>query len=270
MSGLSTFRNIYLMELRKLITYRSDFWINFLGQTIFSILIAFYLWSSIFEAQGVDSINGFTLNKIFFYYLIVPIVFRLQQGETIGAISGDIYEGRLNKFLLYPLSFYLYKIATYLAHSSFFIFQLFALTFIYSVFFDTKSEVSFSFVNLTLFVIVLIVSSITYFFLNSITELLAFWADNIWSLGVVTRFITSFFGGAIIPISFFPQWSLEILNYTPFPYMINFPMKVFFGEFTYFSYFQSLGILLLWMGLFAALSHFIWTKGKYQYTGVGI
>jgi ABC-2 type transport system permease protein len=270
MSALSTFKNIYFMELRKLITYRADFWINFLGQTVFSILIAFYLWTSIFESQGVDTINGFTLNKIFFYYLIVPIVFRLQQGETIGAISGDIYEGRLNKFLLYPLSFYLYKIATYLAHSSFFIFQLFALTIIYSVFFDTKNEVNFTFINLFLFVIVLIVSSITYFFLNSITELLAFWADNIWSLGVVTRFMTSFFGGAIIPISFFPQWALSILDYTPFPYMINFPMKVFFGEYTLSTYFQSLTILMMWMGLFAVVSNSIWTKGKYQYTGVGI
>jgi uncharacterized protein YyaL (SSP411 family) len=81
------------MELRKIITYRADFWVNFIGQTIFSIIISYYLWQAIFASQGATSMNGFSLDKIIFYYLMVPIISRIQQGEMIGSISREIYDG---------------------------------------------------------------------------------------------------------------------------------------------------------------------------------
>ncbi len=266
----SWIKQVYLMELRKIITYRADFWVNFVGQTIFSILISYFLWLSIFESNSATQINGYTLNKIIFYYLIVPIVFRIQQGETIGAISGDIYNGTLNKYLLYPISFYTYKITTYIANSTFFFLQLCTIALVYYFFINTDSNIKLSFINFLLFSIVLMVSSLTYFYLNSITELIGFWADNIWSLGVITRFLTRFLGGGLIPLSFFPIWSVELLQFTPFPYIVDFPMKVFFGDFTYVSYIQSLIILSLWTLLFRFISKTVWNRGQYQYTGIGI
>ena len=127
---------VYGMELRKIITYRADFWINFIGQTIFSIIIAYFLWVAIFEAKNVSQMQGFTLNKIIFYYLIVPIVFRIQQGETIGGISREIYEGSLNKYILYPINFFNYKVISYLAHSTFFFAQLCLIMGLYIFFFE--------------------------------------------------------------------------------------------------------------------------------------
>ena len=261
---------VYLMELRKIITYRADFWVNFVGQTLFSILISYFLWFAIFEANGSDRINGFTLNKIIFYYLIVPITFRIQQGETIGSISGDIYEGRLNKFLLYPISFYYYKLTTYLAHSTFFLVQLIFLTLIYYFGINSDQDISITLLNFSLFVFILIISSVTYFFMNSIAELVSFWADNTWSLGVMIRFFTSFFGGALIPLSFFPEWAVKALAYTPFPYIIDFPMKVFFGEFTASLYITSILTLIGWTLFFGLISNIVWSRGRYHYSGIGI
>lgn len=261
---------VYGMELRKIITYRADFWINFIGQTIFSIIIAYFLWVAIFEAKDVSEMQGFTLNKIIFYYLIVPIVFRIQQGETIGGISREIYEGSLNKYILYPINFFKYKIITYLAHSTFFFAQLCLIMSIYLLFFETENFYSFSIIDFLLFTVLIFFSTLCYFSLNAISELIAFWADNIWSLGVIIRFMVKFLGGAMIPLVFFPTLLQDALEYTPFPYIIHFPMKVFFGEYSQVEYFQNLFILNLWTCAFLIITRFIWNKGKLQYTGVGI
>ena len=106
--------------------------------------------------------------------------------------------------------------------------------------------------------------------LNSLSELIAFWADNIWSLGVIIRFATKFFGGAMIPLTFFPEWANTVLAYTPFPYIVHFPMKVFFGEIDLNTILINIGILIFWTIIFYFISKLIWNKGKYSYTGVGI
>lgn len=261
---------VYLMELRKIITYRADFWVNFFGQTFFSIIISYFLWDAIFEANNTDHMNGFTLKKLVLYYLVAPIMFRIQQGETIGAISREIYEGSLNKFLIYPINFYIYKITTFFSHSTFYFFQLCLMIFGFQLFFYDPVIYEFSIINFLLFSILLGLTSLCYFAMNSITEFIAFWADNIWSLGVITRFFTRFFGGVLIPLTFFPDWAKTALKFTPFPYIVNFPIQVFFGNYTVTSFLGSLVALIVWTGIFFLISRLLWRKGLYSYSGVGI
>jgi ABC-type uncharacterized transport system permease subunit len=83
-----------------MITYRADFWVNFFGQTLFSLTIAYFLWKSIFTSSNVTQMNGYNIEGMIFYYLIVPLIFRIQQGQGIGFISREIYDGSLNKYLL--------------------------------------------------------------------------------------------------------------------------------------------------------------------------
>ncbi len=263
-------RQVFLMELRNLITYRSDFWVNFFGQTFFSLIIAYFLWNSIFAYSGEKTLQGYTIQSMIFYYLAVPLIFRIQQGQGIGFISREIYDGSLNKYILYPISTYQYKISTYLAHSSFFILQLGLMVGVYNLFFYDPAIYSFSFFNTSLFLVSIFISSLSFFYLFTLCEVLAFWFDNIWSLGVILRFSTSFFGGALIPLKFFPMELQEILKLTPFPYLIDFPMNSLLGSINISHYGYNLFISIIWLLLFRQCSLYLWNKGQYKYTGVGI
>ncbi|MEX0798243.1 MAG: ABC-2 family transporter protein [Bacteriovoracaceae bacterium] len=258
------------MELRRITAYRADFWVNFFGQTFFSIIIAYYLWSSVFQTLEVEVLNGFTMKKMIIYYLLVPLVFRIQQGQTIGSISREIYEGSLNKYLLYPVNFYTYKVVTHLAAASFYFLQIFLLIGVYQLFFYDPSVFEMTLYKGLAFGTAMGLICLAYFCLNSLSELVAFWAEYIWSLGVILRFGVSFLGGALIPLSFFPDWSLQILNFTPFPYMIAFPMNILLGDVSFQEFVFNLGVLALWTLLFFGLSRLLWNKGRYSYTGVGI
>lgn len=261
---------VFLMELRNLFAYRADFWVNFVGRTFFTLSIAYFLWQSIFTATGKEEISGLNMSYMIFYYLVAPMIFRIQQGQNIGFLSREIYDGGLNKYLLYPLNVKTYKLMTYLSHALFYLLQLLLILILYKLFFFDESIYTFSLVNSILFIFIIAINSISFYYLFSITELSAFWFDNIWSLGVILRFSCSFLGGGFIPLALFPKWSYELLQLTPFPYMIDFPFKVLQGEIGAQLFFKNLIVTIVWLLVFRALAYFVWKRGKYAYTGVGI
>lgn len=253
-------------ELRKILSYRIEFWVNFLGQTLVSITVAYFLWTAIFAENQTDVMNGFTLPKMMMYYLVAPLVFRSLQGESIGYISTEIYEGGLNKYLIYPISFIFYKKITYFTHSSFYLCQLLIVALICKLTFYPNI----AFGLLIACLLATLISGLVYFAMSSILEMIAFWADNIWSLSVMLRLIVSSLGGAMIPLAFFPDWATKLLDFTPFPYMVNFPIAVFFGEISFQAFIQNSCILLLWYCFFMLIGRLVWNRAQLQYSGVGI
>lgn len=263
-------RAVFAMEIRRITAYRADFWVNFLGQTGFALAIAYFLWSSIFATLGARELNGFTMKKMVIYYLLVPLVLRVQQGQSIGSISREIYEGTLNKFLLYPINFFVYKVMAHIASAAFYIFQIFFVLALWKLFVGGESVFEFGILKALYFVSAMAAVSVVYFFLNSLSELIAFWAEYIWSLGVMLRFSVSFLGGALIPLGFFPEWSVQALKYTPFPYMVSFPMRVILEDVKWETFVFNMTALSLWGAVFAGCAALIWKAGKYRYSGVGI
>ncbi len=263
-------KSVVAQELRKILAYRSDFWVTFLGQTFIQLAIARALWQSLFEAQGVSSMNGYTLEMMTLYYLIAPVGTRMLTGQNIGFIANEIYEGTFSRYLIYPLSVFQYKTLTYLTNSFFFGVQLILLYSLYQLFFVEGSISLFQFSNLILGVGIFLFASFTYCMMVMCVELIALWADNIWSLVVMLRFATNFLGGGLLPLSFFPEWGLTALTYTPFPYLVSLPIKTIMGETTPAEILFGLGMLGIWGVFFMGVSQFIWRKGQKVYTGVGI
>jgi ABC-2 type transport system permease protein len=262
--------HVFSMEIRKIIAYRSDFWVNIFGQSLISFALAYFLWLSIFTANGLNEIGGMSFHQLMLYYLIAPLNARIIQGENIGFISREIYEGTMNKYLVYPLSLFQYKLTTYLAHASFYILQFFAYLAVYEFFFHDPSEFKLEVINLLCFLSMVIFSTIVYFMMSSILEMVAFWAEYIWSLSVMLRMVLYFLGGSFIPLSLFPDWAQNLLMYTPFPYFISIPMKTLMNGTSAVDYLIHLLILTAWFLIFLALAQVMWRKGNLKYTGVGI
>ena len=121
-----------------------------------------------------------------------------------------------------------------------------------------------------MFTVTVLLGSVTFFFLNSLSELVAFWADYIWSLGVLSQFFARFLGGALVPLAFFPDWAQTILHYTPFPYLIDVPLQIMFNQVSIVDFAINLLILGSWTLFFYLMSQLLWKRGQYSYTGVGI
>ena len=255
-------------EIRKILAFRFDFWITFLGQSLIQILISISLWSSIFESSGTKVMKGFSLDSMILYYLIVPIGSKMLTGENIGFLSREIYDGSFNRYLVYPISFFQYKTLTYLTYSCFYGLQL---VLVFLVYHFVQAELDFTqLFNLFLGTLFFIIASFTYGHLAMMIELISLWADNIWSLMVMVRFLCFFFGGAYIPVDFFPLFLKEILQFTPFPYLINLPIKITMGLANFNEISLGFIALMIWAVLFHLGAKLVWKRGQYRYNGVGI
>lgn len=257
-------------EIRKILAYRSDFWVNFLGQALIQLSIARALWTSIFESNGTIEMRGMTLEQITLYYLLAPLTMKILMGENIGFLARDIYDGGLNRYLVWPLPPLGYKLLTYLTYSAFYIFQLTILYSIARFFLDQSPYSTIEFVRLAAGILYLFIACVGYFCLSSLCEMVAFWADNTWTLGVMLRFVGAFLGGAFLPLTFFPDWLREVVQYLPFAAMISGPVNLILGRADFASSLQNLAILLAWIVILFWAVKKMWQQGNLKYTGVGM
>lgn len=263
-------KHVMAMEFRKILAYRSDFWITFLGQIFIQVFVARALWQMIFESQGATEMKGYTLEMMFLYYLIVPIGTRILTGENIGFMAREIYEGTFNRYLLYPLSVFQYKTLTYLSYSFFYAIQLIIIFLLYRGLITEAPITITDLINLFLGTGIFLLASMSYLMMAMMIELISLWADNIWSLAVMMRFFASFFGGGFLPLNFMPSWAQSILAWTPFPYLISLPARTIMGRTSLEEVSQGVAILLVWTLIFMGLVKFIWNKGEKNYAGVGV
>lgn len=261
--------SVVSLEFRKILVFRTEFWVTFLGQSLVQLVIARSLWTAIFEQQNVTEMNGFSLPMLTLYYVIVPIGSRILTGENLGFISREIYEGTFTRYLLYPLSWFQYKSLTYFSHSLFYALQLMIFFIGYKIFISgglTAIELG----NLLLGIGLFLISSLMYLLMSVAVELLALWADNIWSLMVMLRFFSNFLGGALIPLAFFPEEAQKILVWTPFPNLVSLPARTIMGMTTTEEIFRGILVIGFWGVVMAAIVSFLWKKGQKNYSGVGI
>lgn len=263
---MNWWRFVIASEMRKILAFRADFWVTFIGQTVIQILIARALWQSIFESSDNKVMEGFTLQMMTLYYLLVPIGQKMLTGENVGFLSREIYDGTFNRYLIYPISFFQYKTLTYLTYSFFYGLQFLLVYFGYHLF----TGEAFQFQNLLLGYSMFLIAAFAYMGLSLFVELISLWADNIWTLMVMVRFFCFFFGGAYIPLSFFPDFMKEILVYTPFPYLISLPIRTTMGIATQSEMTTGFIFLVTWAIFFRMASQLLWKKGQLRYNGVGI
>lgn len=262
--------SVFSTELRKALAYRMDFWISFFGSVFAEVGVAYFLWKAIFTNRGLAEMGGYSFHGMMFYYLLAPFVARTVRGHEYGSMAQDIYEGALTRYLIYPLPYFSYKwLATSAASASMMIQMIIAVV-VFVVAFGVPAEIHLDAPHLLMGVTAMMFASVLYFTLAAIFELVAFWADNVWSLMVLLRFSTSLLGGSLIPLSFFPPWALAVSRFSPFPYLISFPTRCILGQVDLREWAMSLLMIIAWSLGLSQVVAVLWRRGIRQYTGVGM
>ncbi len=269
------FADVFIIEAKRTMSYRADFWINVIGGLLSGIAIPYFMWSWIFQAEGGGDdtllIGGRTFGQMIAYYIACALISKVVRGSDLPlSISSDIYEGGLNRYLLYPTRYLPFKYAQQLGAMVPNLVQMvgFGVIFFFALGLPAGVEITATTVAMT--AASLLVANLLYFLLTYPLQLISFWADNVWSLIILLRFVTSLLGGAMLPLEMFPAVWRDVLPYTPFPTLFYLPVQTLLGEVSIVAWGQGLLIGLAWcvgIGLCGAL---VWRRGELRYTGVGI
>lgn len=257
-------------ELRQISSYRVAFWINFFSNTIIPFLISYFLWSSIFKDVGAQTIGGFSLEQMIFFYLSLPLLYKCILGLNMRFLFQDVYEGGLNKYLLYPVSFLGFKGVGQAVRCLYYFIQFFIIIMAFSFFWGIPEGYEITPYSVFLCLIACLVSTYLYFIFEATIEMSSFWAENVWSLSVSLQFLISLLGGRFVPIELYPEWVRKILVHGPFYLMLRLPFDALVGHLSTTQ--LALGILksAVWFIIMYAISRFIWKRGLLRYSGVGI
>jgi len=264
---------IFQLELRKIFSYRVDFWIQFLAGPSVQIFVAFFLWKIIFITQAIHEVGGYSFQELMLYYITIPFIEKgLLFQQRSDSLSQEIYDGSLTRYLIYPLALFPYKFCQQLAHILISLLQLgLALFLLYIInYFYPFFSFSIELKHLPLFFLFILLGALLSFLISSFLELIAFWADHIWSLLILFQMSLSFIGGGRLPLSIFPEWSQSFLLHLPFASILYIPTNVLIGHPIGISYISAIMVSLFWILFFSVANNFLWRRGLKIYTGVGI
>lgn len=245
--------------------YRLNFFLQIIGPALVFFFVKYNLWSSIYAGDKLIQIEGYNFSDMINYHVWAFIVGLLGQGHNSMNLSEDIRLGRISTYLIYPFDFWEFHSSSFIAFQ---ILQIFVtIISIATLYFVGIIEFHGAFAFFHGYLYTLLVS-IFWFCLQFFTGILAFWLEETWIIRVMFLISTSFFSGAIIPLEFFPQSLVSVLNYTPFPYLTYYPIKIFLGQFT--NLWAPYGILSLWILILVGINTLVWKRGIRLYAGAGM
>lgn len=272
------FRTVVSLETRKLMSYRADFWLQAVIAFAAELSVAYFLWRAIFEtvpAGMADSeavmIGGLSFEGMLVYYVLALLLGRLVRGQERGeTMSIDIYDGSLSRFLIYPTSYVGFKYAAHLGTLLPSVIQLALLGGLAALVFDLPAEMTITPATAAMTVMTVAVGNLLAFLLRYPISGIAFWAENVWSLQSMQRFIGELLGGLLLPLTLFPDWAQRMLAALPFQYLFFVPVQTLTGQRDVAAWLTDLTVALAWCAALALAGSWIWRRGRYRYTGVGI
>lgn len=262
---------VFSVEARKRMSYRADFWINSLGGLVVNISVFWALTEALFQSSGQSQIGGYTTRGLLLYYVFASLTGRIvQSGELDMATAQEIYDGTLTRYLLYPIPYSAMKFAQQWGTLAPQLLQLVLFGVAAPLLLVQSTDTHITAGTIAMYAVSLFLANLLQFIIMMPVQSVAFWADNVWSLAVAMRFITSLFGGLLVPLEMFPAWARPAVEAMPFTYLYSAPVRALLGKSTPGEWALGLGIALAWCVVFALILRWVWRRGELQYTGVGI
>ncbi|NJN14572.1 MAG: ATP-binding cassette domain-containing protein [Planctomycetes bacterium] len=265
------FARVMSLQARTHMSYRLDFWIQAVVGFVGHFALAWFLWGAMFRESGRTEIAGYDFTGMIFYYLSVLLLGKLVAGrEFESGISGDIYQGTLTRYLLFPARYLPFKYAQHLGSMARRRCRSSSSAASSPWRWICPPACSPGPLRLARMGAALLLGNLLHFLLSYCIQLVAFWADNVWSLEVGKRFIITLLGGFTVPLAVFPDAFQGALQALPFRFLFDFPVRVMLGQIGPWEWMAGMAAGSLWCIAFWLLSRWLWWRGQLQYTGVGI
>ena len=204
------------------------------------------------------------------YYLVVTLVDMLTAvTDDDWQIAADIREANINQFLLKPIDYLVYRLCLFGANRAIYTAVAVVPVLLFVVaerrYFVLPPDAA----TFACFLLATVLTGLLQFLMSYTMALLAFWVLEVSTFIFILFAFEYFAGGHLFPLDILPKTLSQILNYTPFPYQLFFPVSVYLGRTTGPALWQGLAIQTAWVALFYLLARTVWARGIRRYTAFG-
>jgi ABC-2 type transport system permease protein len=200
------------------------------------------------------------------YFFAVFLARQISIVWVIYDFEKEVLEGKLSPKLLQPIDPGWHHVANHLGERV----ARMPFVLILSIFFFVLYPQAFwlpSIANLLLFILAAIMAFALRFIIQYTFAMFAFWTERAAALENLWLLFFLFLSGLIAPLDVFPENVRNIVMWTPFPYLINFPASILIG----LPVNLTRGFLSIsgWFLIFLGVNRFLWHRGLKKYSGMG-
>ncbi len=99
--------------------------------------------------------------------------------------------------------------------------------------------------------------------------LLAFWFDQATAIDEFYHVLAGILTGSFAPLTFYPPLARAIIEWTPFPYLVYYPVRVLTGAASGPEIARIFGVQLAWLLVLLLGRALLWRRGLRRYGAVG-
>ena len=267
-AAMKKYWHVFNVGIQNTLVYR----VNFLFRAAFGLIplaATISLWRAIY-AGGASDIAGYSLAQMISYYLVVTLVDAFTAvAEDDWQIAADIRDGQISQFLLKPIDYLTYRFCLYGAGRA--IYTSVALLPV-GLFILLQREYFVWPPSAAIwgwFAVSLVLTALLQFLLSYTMALLSFWVMEVSTFIFILFAFEYLAGGHLFPLDILPPAIAKALYFTPFPYLLFFPVNIYLGRATGETLHQGLAIQAAWVMVAYLTARFVWSRGIRRYAAAG-
>ena len=235
------------------------------------LLIEYLIWSMIYGIENTSSysIDGWTFNRLMAYIFLAMIIGQLKASwVTSFEMIMQIRQGFMNQYIVKPLSFFSYHLMSFIGTNILYYIPYTILIIVVPIIFPDLIFINF--IQIPFFILSLIISIYLSYSIYFFMVCFAFWFGEVRAFLAAYNISMFVLAGQIIPLDFFPDYYVKIINYTPIPYLIKFPIDIAMTvNINLNQWIIMMLIGLLWCFVMRGLGGILYTIGIRRYEAYG-
>jgi ABC-type uncharacterized transport system permease subunit len=251
----AAYRQLAGMGMQFFFTYRGWLVIE-LVVILLRVFLLRMVWTAVYA--GRDSVDGVELDVLVAYVTLASLQFWFLFPGLAELIAEQVREGKVAVELARPVPYLRQLLARQIGQTAALTPFLAAAVPFALVLGSLRPPASAAAGALYLVSLVLAWGIVT--LIGLLLGLLAFWTVEIWGFVTIRYFVSQFFGGALVPLWFFPDWLRTVAGLLPFQGESFIPMSIYLGRLTGPEAARALGIQLFWVAALYALGGLLWRR----------
>jgi ABC-2 type transport system permease protein len=256
------------MGFQLALEYRLNFAISLIS-AIYPILIQSFLWTAIYNNTTDSVVFGYTYRQIIVYTFLAGLVTRIVRTGFEYDIMDDIKTGRFSKFLVQPLGYFPYRLASFFGQKVVSVAMILGILVFILIGLNVFWDVSLQFSRIMLFLVTLVLAMALNFLIFYCISSIAFWIIEIGFLFEGVRIVIILLSGGIFPLEVFGDRFVKLMNLLPFKYTVNYPINVLNGKIPGDEIALGLIMQCVWIIACVFLARYLWRVGSKRYVAVG-
>lgn len=265
---MSKYSTVFSISWQNEFVYRLNF-ILWRIRNILRLLMTYFLWSGVFTTNAV--VYGYSQPQMVTYIFLVLLVQTLIiSAPSADHIGSEIGNGDISNYLVKPINYLKYwftrDLASKLLNISFAVGEAVILWLILR----PTLSVSLTFWSTVAFLISAALAVVSYFLLSCATRFVSFWTpQNTWGFAFLVLVLLEILAGGIFPLDILPTGARIAVQFTPFPYLVYYPIAIFLGKVSGWETVRILAQSTIWLVILLHTTRWVWRKGLVAYAAEG-